>query len=240
MTLATNHFAAVEHDLRQPLHAAQLFVDAMRSRLNEDESSLHILGLIERSIRTSQSMLSGLSDATLIESGHVEPQIQLFDASEIVAEVCDECRPFADEKGIELRQFAPERSMLTYSDPLLLRRMIQNLVSNAIKFTETGGVLVGLRQRGGSFSIEIWDTGAGISDENQSLVFDQFFQANHAQDRDRGLGLGLANVRHIGGLLGHEVSVRSIVGRGSVFTIALADARHASFASNQTALRLAS
>ena len=178
MTLAANHFASVEHDLRQPLHAAQMFVDAMRTRPNEDPSSLHILGLLERSIRTSQSMLSGLSDATLIESGHVEPEIQLFDANEIIADVCDQCRPFADEKGISIRVFDPRGMALTYSDPQLLRRMIQNLVSNAIKFTDAGGILVGIRRRQGSLRIEVWDTGSGIPVEQQSQVFDQFFQAN--------------------------------------------------------------
>jgi len=240
MTVAATHFASVEHDLRQPLHAAQLFVNAMRTRLTEDPSSLHILGLIERAIRTSQSMLSGLSDATLIDSGHVEPQVQLFDANEIVGEVCAQCRPFAEEKGIELRVFAREDLALTHSDPLLLRRMVQNLVSNAIKFTDAGGVLVGIRHRQGSFVIEIWDTGPGISKADQSKVFDQFYQANQAVDRDRGLGLGLANVRHMAVLLGHEVDLRSTLGRGTVFSIHIADASHGAIADNVAHLRLAS
>ena len=118
--------------------------------------------------------------------------------------------------------------------------MIQNLVSNAIKFTESGGVLVGIRRREGSFSIEVWDTGPGIPDDQQSRVFDQFFQANHQQDRDRGLGLGLANVRHLAHLLGHQIEVRSTVGRGSVFAIGLDEARKPSFAGGEQSLRLAS
>lgn len=240
MTLATTHFASFEHDLRQPLHAAQMFVDAMRTRLNEDPSSLHILGLLERSIRTSQSMLSGLSDASLIDGGHLEPEIQLFDANEVVADVCDQSRPFAEEKGIELRVVTQYGLALTYSDPQLLRRMVQNLVSNAIKFTESGGVLVGIRRRQGSFVIEVWDTGSGIPEAQQSQVFDQFFQANQDQDRDRGLGLGLANVRHLAALLGHEVELRSREGLGSVFAISVDDANKPRTASERPAMRLAS
>ena len=224
--LGLDHVATVEHDLRQPLQAAQMFVDVLRSRLHDDSSSTMILGHIERAIRTSQTMLSGLRDTALLEGGFVEPSVRAFDASEILSEIHSECRPLAEQKSIRLR-FLESEGLWTISDPLLLRRIVQNLVSNALKFTERGGVLIGARRRNGYIRLEVWDTGAGIPEAHQGEIFDEFYQSNKERDRECGLGLGLAIVRRLSELLGHSIEFASTEGRGSMFCVCVLDAGEA-------------
>ena len=224
--LGLNHVATVEHDLRQPLQAAQMFVDVLRSRLHDDSSSTMILSQIERAISTSQSMLSGLRDTALLEGGHVDVSVRAFDVSEILHDIHSECRPLADQKKIRFRLF-DANGLWTISDPLLLRRIIQNLVSNAIKFTERGGVLIGARRRNGYIRLEVWDTGSGVAPDHQGEIFDEFYQADKEHDRERGLGLGLAIVRRISELLGHTLEFRSVPDRGSVFCVSIPDAGEA-------------
>ncbi|MER2564666.1 MAG: hybrid sensor histidine kinase/response regulator [Myxococcaceae bacterium] len=218
--------AAASHDVRQPLHAMGLFLESLRGTALPNESRT-LVGSIELAHRSLVSLQEGLLEVSVLETGGVTPHLQPVAVSSLFAILENEAAPRAKEKGLELRFVGPEVNVET--DPVLMLRVLRNLVSNALRYTERGRVLVTARRRGGALLLQVWDTGLGIPPDQLERVFDELHQvANHERNREAGLGLGLAIVRRLGRAMGFEATVRSKLGRGSVFslTVPLASDAH--------------
>ena len=210
--------AAASHDLRQPLQSLTLIHGLMR-RPGADATRLG--ALLDRTLASMTDMLETLLDVNRIEVGDVRPDVGSVPVGPLLSRLAEELGPLAEERGLELRVRACPHSVR--SDPRLLEQMLRNLLSNALKYTARGGVLLGWRRRGGWLRIEVWDTGPGIAANEVEEIFEPYRKAAHnARARERGLGLGLAIVRRLGELLDHGVAVRSRPGRGSVFSVAAA------------------
>jgi CheY-like chemotaxis protein len=166
------------------------------------------------------SLFNGLLDISRLDAGVVEVNAQAFALRPMLERICRDHAGDAEAKKIELR-LRPTKAVV-YSDPLLIERIIRNIVANAVAYTDTGGVLVTCRARRKSVSVEVWDTGRGIPEIEQSQIFKEFYQvANPERDRSKGVGLGLAIVRRLTVLLGHPLNVRSVPNRGSLFALEL-------------------
>ena len=218
-------FAAASHDLRQPLHALSLFVAALKARTHQPETQT-LIDNIEASTAAMELLFNALLDISRLDAGAIEPHRVHFPVQKLLNDLEQQFGAVAAEKRLRLR-FRPCNATL-YSDPLLIERILINLVSNAIRYTDDGGVLVACRRRGRMVRISVVDTGRGIPPDQQEHVFHEFVQLhNAARDRSRGLGLGLAIVSRLGRLLGHRVDLRSHPGHGSSFSIdiPLGDAR---------------
>lgn len=215
----SSFLAAVSHDLRQPMHAVGLFAATLRERVTTPEQ-IELVQRIEDSVSALQIMFDSLLNISRLDAGVVEPHMQCCDLAQILNRVWQDYQPVAAEKNLNLR--VRMRPAWCVSDPLLLERLIGNLVANAVRYTEQGGILVGCRRRGGRWLVEVWDSGIGIPREHLPHVFDEYYQVgNEERNRARGVGLGLAIVRKTAQILGHEISVRSRMGKGSVFGIAV-------------------
>jgi two-component system, sensor histidine kinase len=218
--IAKSRFLAVaSHDLRQPLHALGLFVQALQ------ESSIaaherHLVGNIRRSVDAMEELFDALLDISRLDAGIVQPRFETFALATLFERLNFEFGPLAKQKGLALNFM--ETSVYICSDPSLVERVIRNLISNAIRYTDRGGLLVGCRRQGGGLRIEVWDTGRGIAPDQHREIFREFAQLD-AVDRDprKGLGLGLAIVERLSKLLDHEIWLRSIPGKGSVFAVAV-------------------
>jgi signal transduction histidine kinase len=211
--------AAVSHDLRQPIHAQGLFLGALAlTKLNAHQQE--ILSSANATSKSSVEMLNTLLDFSRIEAGVIEPNMQAFRLQPLLNKIEREFESQADEKGIAYR--SRETVLAVHSDPMLVELIIRNLVSNAIRYTEHGGILVACRKRGAKAILEVWDTGIGIATENKKMVFREFLQlANPERDRQKGLGLGLAIVHGLARTLQIDLSVESTLGQGSVFRLSL-------------------
>lgn len=209
--------AATSHDLRQPLHALSLFAAELSDKAKG--STLQPLAAQIRSALDSlKELLDALLDLSRIDLGTTRPEPVSLDLDRLLQRVADTYAASARAKGLDLRLHSS--GYWVESDPLLLYRMVGNLVANAVRYTERGGILIGARRAGDAVRIEVWDTGIGIEDGHQRLVFREFFQAgNPERDARKGLGLGLALVERLSALLDHPLSLRSVPGRGSVFGI---------------------
>lgn len=223
----TKFLAAASHDLRQPMQALGLFVAAL-DQCQLDAQGRMIVGKIEATIDALGDLLDSLLDISRLEAGAVVPHIGPVAIGGLIGRLAIEFEPVASAKGLRLHAVAC--GLWTASDPALLARMVRNLIANAIRYTDRGGVLIGCRRQGDTLRIEVWDTGLGIAPEQIDKVFRAFHQVPGTPRDGGGLGLGLAIVRRGGRLLDHHVGVRSVVGRGSVFSVAvpLADAPAAS------------
>lgn len=211
--------AAVSHDLRQPIFAQSLFLNIL-ARTELTSYQREILDNADAAAKSSVAMLNTLLDFSRIEAGVVTPRPQAFRLQPLLNKIEREFWVQAEAKGIRYR--SRETSLLVRSDPVLVESILRNLVSNAIRYTERGGLLVACRKRDGHAVLEVWDTGIGIAPENQTLIFREFLQlANAEQDRQKGLGLGLAIVDGLVRTLGHELSLTSRLRRGSVFRLRL-------------------
>lgn len=209
--------AAASHDLRQPFQAMRLFHHLLSSRLTSPQQT-EVATRMAEAMDAGESLLNALLDISTLEAGKVEPNLANVKVSEIIGRVAREVEPQAAEKGLSLRWV--DCRAIVRSDPVLLTRMIRNLATNALRYTERGGILIGCRRLQGSLRIEVWDTGCGIPKDKLDFIFEDFFQiGNLERDRSRGLGLGLSIVIRLADLLNHPVSVRSQEGRGSVFCI---------------------
>jgi len=212
-------FAAASHDLRQPLHALSLFVAALKERNHQPETRL-LIDNIEASTGVMELLFNALLDISRLDAGAIEPRRVHFPLQKMLTDLRHQFGAVASEKQLQLR-FRPCNITL-YSDPLLIERILVNLIANAIRYTDDGGLLVACRRRGRMARISVIDTGRGIPPDLQESVFHEFVQLhNPARDRSKGLGLGLAIVSRLGRLLGHRVDLRSHPGRGSVFSIDL-------------------
>ncbi len=216
----TQFFAAASHDLRQPLHAMSLFAEALRQRSHDGEV-IQLVNSINASVDALEGLFSELLDITRIDSGGVEVRPANFHVGAIFRKLRLHFEPTAFEKGLALR-FRGDRHH-GYADPLLVERILRNLVSNAIRYTEDGSVLVGCRRRGDRLRLQVWDTGPGIAAADRERIFEEFYQlpasAARAPDQKKGLGLGLAIVRRLAGLMGEPLTLQSNSGHGSVFTL---------------------
>ena len=210
-------FAAASHDLRQPLHALSLFVAALKAR-NQLPEAQTLIDNIEASTAAMELLFNALLDISRLDAGTIEVHPEHFPLKKMLHDLEHQFSALATEKQLRLR-FRP-CDITLYSDPLLIERILANLLANAIRYTDDGGVLVGCRRRGRMVRLSVVDTGRGISPDQQESVFQEFVQLhNPARDRSKGLGLGLAIVSRLGRLLGHRVDLRSRPGHGSVFSI---------------------
>lgn len=218
-SLSKSRFLAqASHDLRQPLHATSLLIGNLRSKGLPPEHSA-IVDRIERSLSGVSGLFRSLLDVSRLDSGKLEPEIEPVSLGALLRELVAEHSAIADWASVRVRLVATRRNVLT--DRVLLRSMVQNLLSNAIKYSEGSDVVIGTRLRNGAVAIEVWDRGPGISPKALPHVFDEFYQERRLGDRDRhGVGLGLSIVRRMGDLLGLEVSLKSVPGRGTCATIA--------------------
>jgi signal transduction histidine kinase/CheY-like chemotaxis protein len=215
----TKFFAAASHDLLQPLAAARVFASALSER-RVSPANRELVRNALAALDSVDELLTALLDISKLDAGVVPPLPCSFTLGDVLTAVGDEYRMIAGRKGLPLRVFPS--SAVVRSDPLLLSRILRNLVSNAIRYTPRGGILVGAMRHQQGMLVGVWDTGIGIATEQQSEIFEEFRRLPQVRDRnDRGMGLGLAIVERISRMLGHRLVVRSIPGRGSLFGIVL-------------------
>lgn len=216
--LAKSKFlAAASHDLRQPVQALFFFTSALAHKLRSNPAK-QVLDDLERSLDALNILLDSLLDISKLDAGIVTPKETKFAVASLLERIEAEFEPAAAQKNLELR--VVHSSLAIRSDPALLSRIVQNLVANAIRYTQRGKVLVGCRRRGGQLRIEVWDTGIGIPPSQLKDVFQEFYQiGNQERDRTQGLGLGLAIVERLARLLGVHVDARSQFEKGSVFAV---------------------
>jgi CheY-like chemotaxis protein/two-component sensor histidine kinase len=213
----TRFLAAASHDLRQPMHALALTVGELREIARSPELAA-LARRIDRSVAALEDLLDALLDVSKLDAGAIAAEQRAFPLQPVLERLADEVGPAAEEKGLRFR--VVPTSLWTESDPTLLGRILLNLAVNAVRYTREGGVVVGCRRRGAHAEIVVADSGIGIAAADQVRIFEEFYQAGSPQrDRAQGLGLGLAIVDRAARLLGHAITVKSRVGRGSVFGV---------------------
>jgi Na+/proline symporter/signal transduction histidine kinase len=214
----TRFLAAASHDVLQPLNAARLYATSLVER-HIDDADAQLVRNIDASLEAVEEILNVLIEISRLDAGRLEPDFTVFALNDVFERLEVEFRPMAREKGLDLR-ILPTREWV-WSDRRLLRRILQNLVSNGIKYTATGRVLLGVRCMGSRLSIQVHDTGPGIPANKRSLIFKEFQRLEETAQSVRGLGLGLAIVERIGKVLSHDVELHSVPGRGSMFAVSL-------------------
>lgn len=207
-------FAAASHDLMQPFNAATLFCEMLEKRSAGE--SLQLARQIQRSLENAEELLTMLLEMTKLDSGTLKPDIQEVPLNEIIQPLVDSFRVLAEEKGLSLHVHGT--SAIVHTDRKLLRRVLQNLLSNAIRYTEKGRVVLGVRRRIGALDLMVCDTGRGIPEEQQTVIFDEFHQLDQ-QEQNPGLGLGLAIVERMCRLLDMPLHLNSKVGHGTCFSV---------------------
>ena len=213
----SSFLAAASHDLRQPLHALGMFSQALTER-TLDADGRKLAQRISTSVGALEALLSALLDVSKLDAGAIVAKPRDFAVRPLLERLIDECAPEALERDLTLALVCGDR--VIRSDPVLLERILRNLLANALRYTEHGGIVIGCRPRGAEYALEVWDSGPGIPAAQRTRIFEEFYQiGNPGRDRTRGLGLGLAIVRRLAELLGHRIEVRSRVGRGSVFRV---------------------
>jgi len=216
----TRFVAAASHDILQPLNAARLYVTSLIERQQQNVEAGEDAGLVQNidaSLEAVEEIFAALLDISRLDTGAMKPEMADFRIDELLQRLDVEFAPLAREKGLALC-FMP-CSLTVRSDRRLLRRLLQNLVSNAIKYTPSGRVLVGCRHRGGKLRIDVYDTGIGIPQGKRRAVFREFHRLDQGARVARGVGLGLSIVERIARVLGCEVALQSAVGRGSRFSV---------------------
>lgn len=225
-SLAKSTFlAAASHDLRQPVHALGLLAGALRGVAMAPEGNL-LLDQIEASTNAMDGLFTALLDISRLDAGVVEVYRRAFAVEPLLNRICRDHEDEAKAKGVAL--ILKRCELKVDSDPVLLERIIRNLISNAVRYTDSGRIVVGCRRRGPMMSIQVWDTGRGIPLDQQEKVFEEYYQlGNTERDRSKGLGLGLAIVRRMTDLLGCKLTLRSRPGQGSCFEITVPISRRA-------------
>ncbi len=207
--------AAASHDLRQPAVAIGLLVGVLREQV-QGQAQRAIIDRVDDAVASMEGLLAGLLDLSRLEAGIVQPRLSDFALQPLFDAIAAHESVAARRKGLRLR-LHPTR-LTVRSDRVLLEQILRNLVSNALRFTDRGGVLVAARRRGDQVHLQVWDTGRGVPGESQGLIFEEFVQL---QSPGGGLGLGLSIVQRTAALLGHPLSLRSTPGRGSCFAVTL-------------------
>jgi FixJ family two-component response regulator/chemotaxis methyl-accepting protein methylase/signal transduction histidine kinase len=217
----TRFLEVASHDLRQPLQTMVILQGLLMNAVSGAHAS-DLVGRLGEMLAAMARMLDVLLDINQIEAGAIRPERSVFSVNDIFERLKAEFTYTARAKGLKLRMVPC--SIEVNSDPDLLEQMLRNLLSNALKYTSKGKVLLGCRRRGAGVVIELWDTGIGIEQSDIKAVFEEYRQVNNpARERSKGLGLGLSIVQRLGRLLGHKVGAASTPGRGSVFTIEIAN-----------------
>jgi Na+/proline symporter/signal transduction histidine kinase len=212
----TRFLAAASHDISQPLNAARLYVTSLIERQHSKEIA-SLAANVDASLEAVEEILGALLDISRLDSGAMKPEIATFCIDDMLRQIEVEFAPLANEKGLNL-DFV-RCTLAVTSDRRLLRRLVQNLVSNAVKYTPSGRVLVGCRRRKGRLRIDVYDTGLGIPQSKKRAIFREFHRLDEGAKVARGLGLGLSIVERIARVLNHKVDFKSAVGRGSRFSI---------------------
>ncbi len=211
--------AAASHDLRQPVHAVSLLADTLAARLHEPAQS-ELVSRIQHSTTALQRLLRELLDISELDAGATAANTSAFAISDFLLKIDAEFREVAVSRNLQLRLAAMDAWVV--SDAHHLLRILRNLVTNALTYTERGGVLIAARVRRDALLLEVWDTGVGIAAEHLPHLFEEFYQVgNRARDRRKGLGLGLAVAKRLAALLGHALEVQSRPGRGTVVRLTL-------------------
>ena len=222
----TKFLAAAGHDLMQPFNAAALFASMLNKKTEGGELAVLSEGVVN-SLDSAQSILTMLLDITKLDAGVLKVQRSIFPLNEILSSLAQEFRIIAEQKGLSL-SYLPS-SLFVYSDKNLLRRVVQNLLSNAVRYTSKGKIVIGVRravcsneniEKSKKISIVVCDTGNGIAADEQQNIFSEFHQLDNPNSSE-GIGLGLTIVERICRLLGHQISLESTLGRGSCFSIHL-------------------
>lgn len=218
--LAKSRFlAAASHDLRQPMHALNLYLGTLTG-LTLAPAVQAVVGHAQQCVDTMDVLFRGLLDISRLDAGAVQAEPTSFAIGSLLERIRVEFEPQAQARGISLKVVRSRAHV--FSDPSLVERVVRNLTANAVRYTQNGRVLVGCRRVGTALRVSVYDTGPGIAPEHQRAVFEEFFQiGNPNRDRSRGIGLGLAIVERLSRLLGARLTVRSQVGRGSLFAIDL-------------------
>ena len=212
----TRFLAAASHDLLQPLNAARLFLASIDDA--EKPSTGDLVDRADRAIQSADGLLKGLLDISRLDHGSVKAKPETLVLGPLLEDLVDEARPMAERAGLKLR-IAPT-SMSVLADPDFLQSILRNFLSNARRYTREGGILVGARRRGNSARIEVWDSGPGIPDDKQALLFEEFQRLEDVDNSGvRGAGLGLSVARRLAGFMNADIRLRSVVGRGSVFSV---------------------
>ncbi|WP_234266753.1 sensor histidine kinase [Hydrogenophaga sp. NFH-34] len=212
---AKNRFlASAAHDLRQPVHALSLYADWLAT---EPEMARDISPRILQSTRAINELFDSLFDLTRIDAGNYKVKLQHVDVQRLFADLALQFEPVAAAKSLRLRMRAAP--VMIWGDPVVLRRILGNLLSNALKHTRQGGVLMALRRRSGVWMFEVWDTGVGIPREHQQAIFQEFFRVSQHQGTEDSLGLGLTIVSKLATMMGYQLALTSEAGRGSVFRV---------------------
>jgi two-component system CheB/CheR fusion protein len=219
-TAKSRFMAAASHDLRQPLQTLTL-LNAILAKITGGAQAQKLLGKMDETTNSMGDILSTLLDINQIEAGVVKPEMESFPVNALLQKLGEEFSFIAEARGLTLHTVPC--SLNIYTDPKLLEQIIRNLLSNALKYTKKGGILLGCRRGPNTLKIEIWDSGSGIPKAELKVIFDEYHQVdNTARDRSRGLGLGLSIVQRLGDILGHSITVRSNYGKGSVFAVEVA------------------
>ena len=212
----TRFLAAASHDVLQPLNAARLYASSLIER-PLPAFDTQIASNIDAALVAVEDILGALIDIARLDTGRMEPEVTTFALSDLLGSIAVEFGPMAAERGLELRIVAS--SLWVRSDRRLLRRVLHNLVSNAIKYTNRGGVVVGVRRQGSTIALQVCDTGPGIPESKQKIIFKEFHRLEETASGVRGLGLGLSIVDRISKVLEHRIAVVSVPGRGSRFAV---------------------
>ncbi|WP_445765931.1 hybrid sensor histidine kinase/response regulator [Rheinheimera sp.] len=216
-TLAKSRFfAAASHDLMQPFNASALFASLLRDKQTTPELKQLSQNLIN-SLNSAEELLAAILELTKLDSGVISANAQPVSLSSLLDDIARDAAILAQEKGLLLR-YRPSQQVV-YTDRKLLKRVIQNLLANAIRYTNSGKVLLGIKRRGSQMQICVIDTGIGIAQQDQQRIFDEFQQGE--QQNQKGLGLGLAIAKRISSILGHPLTLSSTVGQGSCFSVSL-------------------
>lgn len=212
----TKFLAAAGHDILQPLNAARLYATSLVEKTENTPLATHAVN-IDQSLDAVEEILGALLDISRLDTGALKPEFSVFRIDDILKQLKIEFEPVARDRNLDFRVLPS--SLWVRSDRRLLRRLVQNLVSNAVKYTPEGRVLVGVRRRRGRLTVEVLDTGLGIPATKQRLIFQEFQRLDQGAKIARGLGLGLSIVERIGRVLVHPISLQSVPGRGSRFVV---------------------
>ncbi|URQ74434.1 MAG: hybrid sensor histidine kinase/response regulator [Candidatus Ochrobactrum gambitense] len=212
----TRFLAAAGHDILQPLNAARLYSTALSEKLGRSETS-EFARNIDSSLEAVEAILGMVLDISRLDTGSLKPEVSVFRLDRLLTQIATDFTPLARKKDLKLR--VVPSSIVVKTDRNMLRRLIQNLVSNSIKYSRSGGMLLGVRRRGAFVELQVLDTGIGIPQHKLKLVFREFTRLDEGMREAEGLGLGLSIVDRIARLLEFPLSVRSVQGKGTTFTL---------------------
>ncbi len=214
----TRFLALASHDILQPLNAARLFTAALAG-ISEPAKQAAILTQLDNSLKASEELISTLLEIAKLDDGKLQPNVQPVSLKELLMQLSEEYGLIASQKGLTLK--VKTCSLQVKTDATYLRRILQNMLSNAIKYTNNGRILLGCRKRGEQLLLQVWDTGPGISEPDLQRIFEDFYRIDATAKGQQGVGLGLGVVHRMAKLLGHQLAVKSWPGKGTVFSLSL-------------------